>query len=59
MHRLGGHTIERGGKVNELRALEYALDELEQEKDKSLEEHFLALRKVIEKASEIRKESLY
>jgi hypothetical protein len=47
-----------GGYMNELRALEYAIMELEQERDKSFEDHLYALKKVLERAVEIRKEML-
>jgi hypothetical protein len=45
-----------GGDMSTLKELEWAIDELEQEKDKSLEEHLYALRKVLQKASDIHKE---
>ena len=42
--------------MDALRALKYAVDELEEEKDKSFEEHLYAFKKVLEKAIKIREE---
>lgn len=42
--------------MDALRALEYAMAELEVEKDKSFEEHLHAFKRVLEKAVKINKE---
>lgn len=42
--------------MDALRALDYAVKELEEAKDKSFEEHMYAFKKVLERAIEIRKE---
>jgi hypothetical protein len=44
--------------MDALRALKYAVDDLEQEKDKSFEEHLYAFKKVLEKAIKLREEAL-
>jgi hypothetical protein len=42
--------------MDALRALDYAVKELEEAKDKSFEEHLYSFKRVLEKAVEIRKE---